>query len=78
MEEPTFDIFRGTPSKSPVWLEAVRGLSLAEQRLEQIAAKDPGAYFLFSVQAHKVFAQIETPGYSPSEKPATAESFCCH
>jgi hypothetical protein len=77
MEETSFDIFRGVPSKSPVWLEAVRGLSLAEQRLEQIAEKEPGAYFLFSLQAHRVFTQIDTGRYSSLKEPVAVDSFCC-
>jgi hypothetical protein len=77
VEEPTFDIFSGTPSKHPVWLEAVRGLSLAEQRMKQIAAKEPGAYFLFSVEAHKTFAHIDTGKRSRVRKAVAVNSFSC-
>lgn len=37
MDEPTFDMFRGTTDKDVVWLEAVSGLAKARERLEQIA-----------------------------------------
>jgi hypothetical protein len=60
VEEPIFDIFSGTPNENPAWLEAVRGSSNATERIEQIAAQKPRAYFMFSVESHKVFAQIDT------------------
>jgi hypothetical protein len=47
MSEPTFDIFSGTSDKDAYWLEFVEGLSKARERLEQIAAARPGAYFLY-------------------------------
>jgi hypothetical protein len=77
VEEPTFDIFRGTPSKHPVWLEVVRGLSLAEQRMKQIAAHEPGAYFLLSVEAHKVFSQMDTGVRSGEQEVVSVNSFSC-
>ena len=58
--EPNFDIFSGVPDKNAVWVECVRGLSNARERMGQIAAKKPGRYFLFSLQSHSVLARIET------------------
>jgi hypothetical protein len=68
VEEPIFDIFSGIPNESPVWLEAVRGLSNAKERVEHIAAKKPGAYFVFSVESHKVFARIGSAKHSQIAK----------
>jgi hypothetical protein len=58
--EPKFDIFSGAPDKDAVWVECVRGLSNARERMEQIAAKKPGRYFLFSNLSHSILAKIET------------------
>ncbi len=58
--EPNFDIFSGAPDKNAVWVECVRGLSNARERMEQIAAKKPGRYFLFSLLSHSILARIET------------------
>jgi hypothetical protein len=58
--EPNFDIFSGVPDKNAVWVECVRGLSNARERMGQIAAEKPGRYFLFSLQSHSVLARIET------------------
>jgi hypothetical protein len=48
MPEVTFDIFAGDREKSPLWLEAVEGLSNARERIRQITAQTPGSYFLFN------------------------------
>jgi hypothetical protein len=60
MTEPTFDIFAGGPEKDPVWVEAVQGLSDALERMEQIAQKTPGQYFVFSIGSHAILARTET------------------
>jgi hypothetical protein len=60
MNEPTFDIFRGTTDKDAMWVEAVDGLSVARARMEAIAATKPGAYFVFSPSNHAVLARIDT------------------
>lgn len=58
--EPSFDIFSGAPDKDATWLECVRGLSNARERMEQIAAEKPGRYFIFAPLSHAILAQIET------------------
>jgi hypothetical protein len=59
--EPTFDIFRGTfADKNAMWVEAVNGLTAARERMEVIAAEQPGAYFLFSSMSHAVLAIVNT------------------
>jgi hypothetical protein len=60
MKKETFDIFSGGPNTSPLWLECVEGFANAKARMEQIAAKHPGQYFLFSTRTHSRVAQIET------------------
>jgi hypothetical protein len=60
MTEPSFDIFSGTPDKSPVWIESIRGLSKARAEMERIAEKTPGRYFLFSAASNGILVQIET------------------
>lgn len=60
MKEPSFDIFAGKPGEGVVWIEAVRGLSNARERMEQIAAEKPGDYFVFSFGSRTVLAKTET------------------
>ena len=48
MKEPTFDIFSRRSDNEAIWIQAVQGLSKARERMEQIAAQNPGKYFLFS------------------------------
>lgn len=60
MEEATFDIFFGQTDKNAVWVEAVKGLSNARQRMEELAAQKPGSYFVFSTSEHSILARTET------------------
>lgn len=70
MEEPTFDIFRGTTDKDAVWLEAVPGLARARWRMEQIARAKPGQYFVFGCSGQSILARIDTrKSVLPSSKP---------
>jgi hypothetical protein len=60
MSERLFDIFSGVPDKTPVWMEAVQGLSNARERMEEIAEKAPGQYFVFSTGSQSVIVRTET------------------
>jgi hypothetical protein len=57
VDEITFDIFSGTPEGDGLWVEAVEGLSNARQRMGQIAAQEPGKYFLFSRSSRSILAR---------------------
>jgi hypothetical protein len=60
MEEPTFDIVSGTPDEDEEWVEAVAGLSNARERMGEIAERNPGRYFLFSIGSQSILAQVQT------------------
>jgi hypothetical protein len=60
VDEGTFDIFSGAPEEHGLWVEAVEGLSKARQRMGQIAAQNPGKYFLFSGGSQSILAQIQS------------------
>jgi hypothetical protein len=60
MSEQTLDIFSGTSDKDARWLESVGGLSKAQERIEQIAAVRPGAYFLYSAESQSILLKIDT------------------
>ncbi len=60
MSEETFDIFSGAPEEYGSWVEAIEGLSSAQQRMEQIAAEKPGKYFLFSSADQSILTQVDT------------------
>lgn len=60
MQEPTFDVWSGTPEKNARWLETVAGLANARQRMKELAAQTPGHYFIFSVWNGCILDQIDT------------------
>lgn len=43
----TCDIFKVTPN-GPLWVEAVRGLREARERMARLALTFPGEYFIYS------------------------------
>ena len=60
MNETSFDIFSGEPDEHAVSVEAVQGLSNAQQRIGQSAAQEPGKYYLFSPRSRSIFARMRT------------------
>jgi hypothetical protein len=58
--EPRLDIFSGTIDESPVWMEAVRGMVRARQRMNEMAEEAPGKYFIFSTFSHTILAITDT------------------
>lgn len=58
-KEIVFDIYSGVPEEKSVWIESVRGLAAAKERMEQIADQKRGNYFIFDPDDHRVHAQIE-------------------
>jgi hypothetical protein len=74
MKRPTFDVFSGTPGEHPLWLETVEGLSNARERMEQLAAKEPGRYFAFSPLNNAALSRIETFREPEEFRPKTAET----
>lgn len=68
MEQSTFDIFRGTDDKDAVRIDSVAGLSNVIQRMEEIAAGEPGRYFVCRQQGHTVLARIDTRQPAPPPK----------
>lgn len=65
LEVPVFDIFAGMVDKNAIWVETVRGLSGARERMEVIAKQNPGHYFVFSRTDHSILAK------STQQKPET-------
>lgn len=60
-----YDIFSGVIEDAS-WIEVVTGLSNARKRVEQIASKKPGRYFVFSQRSNSVMVQIDTRKSTPS------------
>jgi hypothetical protein len=59
-EESFFHIFSGTGSEDAAWVEVVRGLECARERLDEIATKHPGRYLLFSFSNRAILAKVDT------------------
>jgi hypothetical protein len=71
---PAFDIFSGHfGKKNVVWLGTVEGLGAARDRMLQFAAKQPGAYFVFSSDSQLIVAAVETTRLMRASESATAK-----
>ena len=68
----TYDIFAGRYGDTDAYLiEPVEGLGCAYERMKEIAAKEPGPYFLFDPSSHRVLASVDTTAYQkPKAKSA--------
>ena len=66
---PAFDIFSGRyGEKGVVWLGAVARFDDARARIFNLAAKQPGAYFVFNSDTKILVASIDTsPAVRASE-----------
>jgi len=60
MQEPTYDIWLGTPPKGVKCLETVPGLENARERMKNLAAQTPGQYFIFSSWNNCVLDELDT------------------
>ena len=60
MRTPVFDIFSGVPDRDARWLETVEGLGASFDRMKEIAAENPGRYFIFDPREHVVRLCIDT------------------
>jgi hypothetical protein len=66
-EFEVFDIFSGSSDRDAVWIEAVAGLDQAKQRMQQIAAKTQGAYFVFCAKTKSILDRTDTRARSNIE-----------
>jgi hypothetical protein len=79
METDTFDIFTGFPGRSTSsWAEAVIGIDRALARMQEIAATNPGDYFIYSARNGSILGRINNghlraqPELASSKRKATA------
>ena len=56
--DSTFDIFKLT-SDGPLWVEAVRGLERAKERMAHLALTSPGEYFIHSQEEGVIAKQTD-------------------
>jgi hypothetical protein len=59
-EAETFDLFSGAPDGRPAWLEAIKGLEPAKARIQEIATKSPGEYFIFHAHSREIVLRLDT------------------
>jgi hypothetical protein len=60
MGEPTFDIFSGHNFRDAVWLEVVPGRLAATERMNALATRDPGPYFVYCRRERQILASVDT------------------
>jgi hypothetical protein len=71
---PAFDIFSGRfGERDTVWLGAVEGLAAARDRMLQFAAKQAGAYFVFSSDSQLIVAAVDTSRLMHASESAKAK-----
>ena len=59
--EPPFDILKKTDVVNFQWVEVVRDLQTAEARIQELQARSPGEYVVFSQRTQQVVARFKSP-----------------
>jgi hypothetical protein len=54
MKGAPYDIFRRDLLGTPVWMETVQDLETAELRMNELAARSPGEYFVFYQESQEI------------------------
>jgi hypothetical protein len=74
MCDTPFDILAGSPGRDAKWIESLEGLDLAQARMRQLAAQQPGAYFIFNTWNMCVVSEVNTQAKAllPAYKVKTA------
>jgi hypothetical protein len=54
MKDAPFDIFRRDLLGTPVWMEAVHDLETAKNRMNELAGRSPGEYFVFCQESQEI------------------------
>jgi hypothetical protein len=65
-----FDIFSGFPEENATRIETIEGFVNALEKMEKLAAENPGHYFVFSVETTTVIAETDTQIRVPSDSRA--------
>lgn len=60
MSVPKYDLFLGHNREDALWLEETRDLRVAIERMNELSAKEPGAYFVFATQSCEIVGRVDT------------------
>jgi hypothetical protein len=58
--EPSFDILKKMDAFNFEWVEVVRDLQTAEARIQELLARSPGEYVIFSRQTQEIVATFSS------------------
>jgi hypothetical protein len=58
--EPPFDILKKIDVVNFEWIEVVRDLQTAEARIEELQARSPGEYVIFSQRTQQIVARFNS------------------
>jgi hypothetical protein len=71
--EPLFDILKKIDEVNFEWIEVVRELQTAEARIQELRARSPGEYVIFSQRTQQIVARFNSrtagAGADGSENP---------
>jgi hypothetical protein len=59
--QPSFDILKKIDVVNFQWVELVRDLQTAEARIQELQARSPGEYVIFSQRTQQIVARLKSP-----------------
>jgi hypothetical protein len=72
MNTHTYDIFSGRFGRDVIWIESIKELAVAVEKMKAYANHSPGPYFVFCVHSNEVIASIDTSIQSDIENRQSA------
>ena len=75
MKQIWYDVIKGKPDQTRLWLESLTDLENAIRRMKSVAAKEPGDYFVVDQAAGKAVATVERSTARPLHPSSTRTHF---
>jgi hypothetical protein len=66
--EPLFDILKKIDAVDFEWIEVVRDLQTAEARIQELQARSPGEYVIFSQRTQQIVSSFDSQKTSEGER----------
>ena len=61
----TYDVFKGSPQKKPLWLGSVKGRTRAVDLMNGMAVRLPGDYFVWNTITQEIVTEVHVESPVP-------------
>lgn len=61
----SYDVFKGIPSRNPLWLGTVKGRTRALDLVNRMAVRLPGDYFVWNTMTQEIVTEVHVEAPVP-------------